>query len=434
MKKYVKLAVCIPTYNRPKVIAEFIEKYAPEYIKYNFDIYIYDSSEDKQTELIAKEGMKQNTNLYYVRVDSAVHSNMKVYNIFKEFGNLSQYEYLWVCSDSIRWSSHALSLIYDSIKQDYDIIIPNYRDVENIGNKEYKDANELFQECAWHMTLYGATILKISTMLTDVSWEMLIEKYTVPDCINHSHVAYYFEKLYNMNNWKALHLSLPNSDLIASGLKKHSGWQKETFYVWCYCWPSMIHKLPEYYKNKANVIKKCGINSGILTYSNFVNLRENHILNIDIYRYYRKKWHELTNVPHIIIWILSVFPTGYVTCLGSSQAAGWFIKQWMLKRRIKRYCRKFDIVYIYGAGKKATRYTMYLNEMNIKFEAYLVSGQVDDTKMLNEHKVVSFCSNLVREEKTGILLALNEENTKQVLEQTLGDINRQRIFTEYEFE
>ena len=80
----IRLAVCIPTYNRSQIIQEFLETYINEYIYEKFDIYIYDSSEDRKTETLVREWMQYYTNLYYVSVDMKVHSNMKVYNIFKK--------------------------------------------------------------------------------------------------------------------------------------------------------------------------------------------------------------------------------------------------------------------------------------------------------------------------------------------------------------
>lgn len=428
----IRLAVCIPTYNRSQIIQEFLETYINEYIYEKFDIYIYDSSEDRKTETLVREWMQYYTNLYYVSVDMKVHSNMKVYNIFREFGEEQKYDYLWVCSDSIRWKKRVLESVKIAAESGYDLIIPNYRDIENIGNKEYHDANKFFLDCAWHMTLYGATILKISTMLSDVDWEVLIRKYTVPECINHSHVAFYFEKLSKMEEWSAIHLAFSTNDLIASGLKKYSGWQTETFYVWCHCWPTMIKKLPKIYsnKNKKRVIKKSGINSTILSYSNLYILRKEKILDYSIYRQYKHDWRTLTNVPNIVIKILSVAPDNFLPYLDIGRIR-YNIKENLLKRRIRRYCSRYEKVYIYGAGIKAQRYTSYLDEYNIEFEAYLVSDLLKNAEILNNHKVALFSNDLVNDNRSCILLALNEENAKEVCKSTLHRVDPKKIFSEY---
>lgn len=420
----VKLAVCIPTYNRPEVIQEYFETVAFSYIQHGFEIFIYDSSEEAQTELVVREWMPQFKGIHYVRVDSKMHSNLKVYKIFREFGDFLEYDYLWICTDAIRWSKHVLDSVSVYIKQGYDIIIPNYRDVENIGNREYRDANNLFLDCAWHMTLYGATVLKTSTMLTNVNWDRLIEKYIVPECINHSHVAFYFEKIKDLDYWKAIHLSFSLNDLVGSSLRRASGWQKDTFYIWCYCWPAMINKLPGCYTDKKKVIKKNGINSQVLSYSNLKYLRIQNILDRGIYCCYKREWHNLTNVPCLVIWFLSIVPPDLLDSNKNSA-------ELMLKWKIRRFCKKFNKIYIYGAGKKADRYTRYLNEMKIQFKAYLVSEPIKNTETMNDHPIILYTKEILEDGNVGILLGLNKENAKEVLNKILSGVDYKVIFSEF---
>lgn len=422
-----KVAVCIPTYNRPEVIREFIEKHIRRYMQHHFDIFIYDSSEDNQTEMIVKTAMVHYPSLYYIRIESSIHSNIKVYNIFKEFGHELKFDFLWVCGDAVSWSERVLDAVCDCACRGYDVIIPNHHDVEKLGTKEYTDKSIFFLDCAWQMTYYGTTVLKVSSMLTDVDWDMLMKKYAIPECINHSHVAFYFEKINVMEEFRAIHLSFKENDIIVSPLKKASGWQNDTFYVWCHCWPSMINKLPEAYsyKDKKKVIKKNGFNSNILAYPNLKILRRDNILNKEIYCKYKKEWHNLTSVPRIRIWFLTLVPPHLVFVNKA------YVKEKWLKKKIDTFCKHFNKIYIYGAGKKAIRYTKYLKEMNIRFEGYLVSDERKNLEMLNDHRVYQFSNEILQEDHTGILLALNRENAKEVLKSNLNKVNRKVIFKEF---
>lgn len=425
MMSDIKRAVCIPTYRRPEVIEEFIEKHMERYSRLQFDVFIYDSSEDTQTETIVKKWMPQYASLHLIRIDSSVHSNMKVYNIFREFGNAQNYDYLWVCGDAVSWSDNVLHEVEHCMHQGYDIIVPNHHDVEKLGTKEYTDKNQFFLDCAWQVTYYGTTILKVSTMLTDVDWDALIEKYAVPDSINLSHVAFYFEKINTMKHWHAIHLSFLESDIIVSPLKKASGWKQETFHVWCHCWPETINKLPREYKNKKAVIRKNGANSNILSHQNLKVLRSEGLLNREIYKYYKKKWHSLTTVPRLTIWFLSLVPQK--AALDVKQ----YIRESLLKNRIKNFCARFEQVYIYGAGKKAKRYINYLDEMNIRFEACLVSELTENADQLDNHKIIVFSPSIVEGRDTGILLALNKKNASEVLRGNLRRIKYRKIFSEF---
>lgn len=422
--KNVKLAVCIPTYNRPKVVEEFLDKISFRYWHHGFDIYIYDSSENNQTELIVRSRINVYEKLHYIKVDSKIHSNLKVYNIFKEFGDSLKYDYLWVCTDAISWSERVLESVDEHMRQGYDLIIPSQRDVEHIGNKEYTDENALFLDCAWHMTLYGSTILKISSMLTKVNWDELIEKYMVPECINHSHVAFYFEKIKKIDHWRAIHLSFSNNDMKVSSLRKVSGWQKETFYVWCHCWPTMIRKLPDTYRYKSEVIKKNGINSLVLTYSNLRDLRKENILNREIYRSYKNEWNQLTDVTRSTIWLLSRTPRNLLYDRK-------YYKELKIKKKIEKFCRRYSKIYIYGAGEKANRYTKYLNELGIPFEAYMVSVMNEVGKIKENHSVILYSDEIIRDGKNGILFALNEKNTREVMHTISDRFNYRNIFSEF---
>lgn len=420
-----RLAVCIPTYNRSEIILEFIEKHIERYLKYGFDIFVYDSSENSDTENIVKKGTGQYKSLHFVKIDPSVHSNMKVYNIFKEFGEKLDYEYLWICGDAVSWSDRVLESVNICINQGYDMIIPNHHDVEKLGDKIYTNVNRFFLDCAWQMTYYGTTIVKVSTVLTDVDWPYLIKKYAVPDSINLSHVAFYFEKISTMRVWRGVHLSFAESDIIVSSLKKSSGWKQDTFYIWCYCWPTMINRLPQCYTNKKKVIRKNGANSLILSYNNLKVLRSENIFNSEIYKQYKNKWHNLTTVPQLSLWFLSTLPPEAALDIRG------YLKEMQIKNRIKKFCNRFERIYIYGAGLKAKRYTRYLNEMGLGFEAYMVTGDVDGTETIEGHKVIKFSRDVLNDRKAGLLLALNKENTKEVMKSTLRRVKNRVIFSEF---
>ena len=102
-----------------------------------------------------------------------------------------------------------------------------------------------------------------------------------------------------------------------------------------------------------------------------------------------------------------------------------------LKKKIKKFCRKFDRIYIYGAGIKARRYTKYLNEMGIPFEGYLVSGPPNNIAGFDHHKVQTFCMDILYGCSAGILLALNEKNTVEVLKSVLKFVDKKKIFTDF---
>ena len=98
---------------------------------------------------------------------------------------------------------------------------------------------------------------------------------------------------------------------------------------------------------------------------------------------------------------------------------------------LKRFCRRFDRLYIYGAGKIAARFTACLDAWGISFEGYLVSALSDNEQMAGGHKISTYSPELLQDERVGVIVALNEENMIQVMQGCLSGVDRNRIFSEY---
>ena len=69
--------------------------------------------------------------------------------------------------------------------------------------------------------------------------------------------------------------------------------------------------------------------------------------------------------------------------------------------------------------------------MNIEFIAFLVSESTNVSRILENHKVSSFKKDILNDKNTGILLALNYDNSKEVLETTLKEVEKNKVFSEF---
>ena len=421
----MKVEICIPTYKRPEAINELLQRYLDIYTKMGFDIHIYDSSDEVTTKAIVKEYSLSNRKLYYHMVDPRVHSNMKVYSIYEGFST-GDYEYIWVQSDSIRWTVESLEMISKAIESDkYDLIIPNYRDVENIGNREYDDLNAFFTDCAWHMTLYGAVILKKS-VLYNVDWKTLKDKYCIPERINFSHVGMYFEQISKMGSFKALHMSLPKYSLTSTLFKKESGWRKDTFFIHCECWPAVIEALPNIYTNKKEVIKKQGKYSGDLTIEGIKKLRSENVLTPQNIKKYASVWKDISDIPLVLLFVYAHIPSNIAKELMCDTQS-----EKKLKAKIKKFCRKYEEIYIFGCGQMGDIFSCYLEDMGINYEGFLISKGRADKTTLHGKPVREIDYDIVQDERIGIVFALNELNTKQVYKSLSGTPIKAGLFTEY---
>ncbi len=404
----MKLKICIPTYKRPKAIEELLQRFLDTYLLLGFDIHIYDSSDDEETYSVVKPFMGCEK-LYYHRVDPTVHSNVKVLNIYKEFAD-GDYDYIWVQSDSIRWTIESLNRISDAINSNqYDIITPNYRDEEKIGDKIYEDKEEFFRDCAWHLTLYGAAILN-KKLLYNVEWEAIHQKYTCSERINFSHVALYFEQIAKAKSFKGFHIGLPQFSLTSTMYKKESGWRKDTFFIHCVCWPSVINALPNIYRDKEEVIKKQGFLSGDLTNEGLKRLRSEKVLSLSEFVKYRKEWKNVSDISALRFLFFSIIPAGLAKALMIDQ-----INERKIKRQIRNFSKKYENIFIYGCGQKGDSFANYMDEMRIAYKGFIISKGRKDKEYLHNKPVLEFDENLLYKKTNGIILALNELNTKQVL-------------------
>lgn len=78
-----KIAICVPTFNRPLVIRELILKCCRYFENLDYDLYIYDSSDNDETWSVCKN-LRLNYKFKYIHADRKIHSNEKVYKIYQD--------------------------------------------------------------------------------------------------------------------------------------------------------------------------------------------------------------------------------------------------------------------------------------------------------------------------------------------------------------
>ena len=305
-----KLLISMPTCFRVDLVEEFLRTQMDLYNKYNIDICIYDSNEDDRCEEIVTEYKRKYNNLYYIRLAHNIHSNTKVFKIYQLYGIKDDYEYVWMMQDAFRITEKELYSILNVLEKDYDIITLGCDDNNYIGNREYFDVREYFRDSTWRITGYGTCIVKTDTMIRNVDWDYLSNKYLQDDCINYSHIGYYFEQLLKISNPQMYFKHIEDDQYYWSELKKNSAWIQDTFEMLCEIWPCLINKLPSIYNiYKEEVIKSLPVNAVLLTYRNFVTLKKQNIYNNNIYKRYQGKWHLFSEIDENFLEELSLATT-----------------------------------------------------------------------------------------------------------------------------
>lgn len=420
-----KLAVCIPTFERSLVINDFLYRCVKLYISKGIDVYIYDSSVNNDTYSVCDEWITSNpsykNNFFYQRVDSSIHANAKVYEIFQGEGLKYTYDFIWVCGDAIQVQEWQLETILKHLDYKYDIIQVNSTDVENIGIKEYTDYDECVKDCVWQMTLFGAVILNRKKMLADVDWDYFERKYLTPQYINYSHVSFYLGELYRNGNFCVLHLGI--DDLKYSAYKLKSGWVKDTIFIMFDSWYNTIKDLPCGDEAKENAMKKLPLYSVLKSDKDFLKLKAGGAYNFKDYRKYRNRLETVCNIDRRRLFWIAVCPKFIVNI----QLRRTFIHRFILKRKIGHFFKRYSDIYIYGAGYYGALYGQYCYDNNIEFRAYCVKSGNGNYKKYYNHPVIELEQLQDKKEAVGIVIALANKTAVSV-EKELKNKGYRNIF------
>lgn len=409
-----KLAICIPTYNRAKIIEDICLKIISIPDKDIFDLYIYDSSPNLDTKKKLQD-ILQNKNFFYFKILDTIDSNTKVYNIYQDKNIQNTYEYLWILPDYLFVKEEFFYNIVEKLNEKWDMLMLDFYDFQKKENQQYFDPNEILVEYAWSLTQYGSMILNCETVLKKADWPYLSTKYLNDRCRNFSHIALYFEMLLKINDFRFYYFSVPYQYIYRSIYRKNtSDYFDDYLKIWGYRWYQCIHTLPQYYTKKEAAIKKASVCTGHLGKNDIIELRLRGILTWKIFYEYRKIWTTISTVSIKTVLLIIFLPKFIVKHFIEYENIINNIKKAVLKIPFKIFCRKYNRIYIYGAGIKGKKLADFMKKQSIKFDGFIVTELKNNNRVLKEHKVLEI-SEVPNSSDMGIVLALNDRNKKEVI-------------------
>lgn len=395
-----RMAVCIPTYNRVNEIKYLLENELIFFKDLNFDLYIFDSSTNSETnDLVC--GYKSCNNLFYYKIDSSVHPNMKVFIIYETIADFKMYDYLWMVHDHTFWGSEALKIISQQLLSNADLIC-----LDVLGNqynvKKNNSLNDLLLSNSWILTRFGASILKTSSYLNNVDWVYYKKKYSNEKLISFSHVGFIFEQACNINDFSAISVSIPME--YSTNLLSHLGiggisWYNDSFNIVAQKWAACIDQLPEIYTNKDEVLRSVD-RFYFSTDKILIQKKEGKYTLKDFWKY-KKLLKKM--VPDLYYKLL------YLALIPYNCAEHYYINT--LNNIVKKAQNKK--VAIYGAGNYGTVFGSQLIKYNIPFDVFLVSKSEGNPSSLLDHDVCVF-EEYVKKNNVFIIIALANRNVDSV--------------------
>lgn len=405
-----RVAMCIPTYEKDECIRDMLESCMPYYLQYGIDIIFYDSSPNDKTEkLVCEEYSKYGERLQYNKVPFEMRTNEKVFKMYQGYGyQPEKYDYIWVCSDAVQFTESAVKKICKILEGDYDVVVNDPYNNDGVGSKEYRDPNVFFGDCAWGrggITLLGATILNIHTLLQGVEWNKY-EQYLDDQIICFSHLSFIFNRILEIRSFKGYHLALENREYRSSVYKKTSSWYYYAFSIVCGQYVKAVDGLPESYNVKKNVIRKYGETFGLGSIRRFLEFRMENVINLQIFVKYFREWKLISSINRCFLFTISILPKSVCKkiCYRNNKK---------LREKFDIFIQRHEQVWIYGAGRVGTIYANFFDKEQINFLGFCVS----DTHGKNMYLDYPLCGidEVKGTSQTGIIIAMQEENAKDVL-------------------
>ena len=297
------LSICIPTFNRPKVLKKNILSMIEELKKFSIPIFISDESNNNETEILITEIKKIYKYIFYFKQIKKLGHDKNVFHSL----SLPKTEYIWLLSDSVFVNKNAIENVLNIInahKPDLIAVNSHLRELD-IKKNFYTNASHVLNDLGWHLTWTGATIY--SKNVISSSNKIDKTKYT-----NFPQIALIFTHLSGGCNfyWE-------NNNLISSTKKDKSYWSENIFNVWLEDWRMALNNLPSCYAKsiKEKVFLEHSIKTGLFNIKSLLNLRSLGILNINTFRKYNKLLGIHSGKGTIVMWLILLIPKNLLLIL-----------------------------------------------------------------------------------------------------------------------
>ena len=150
------LAVCIPTRNRPEMLAECLSRLVERLRPWSIPIYLSDNSTNSNTVVIAKEIQAEYPFLHHSRCENDLDAD---HNFVRALG-LPDTKYRWLFGDHYKIDDKFdLSILFTLLEAGHELIALNSRNrIRGIESGSYSDAVFVFEKMSWHLTMMTSLI------------------------------------------------------------------------------------------------------------------------------------------------------------------------------------------------------------------------------------------------------------------------------------
>lgn len=296
MAKY-KLAISIPTYERPECISELIDYMIDEAEQLNVGIYVFDGSEKNDAENMCKKYEKYRC-FNYIRHSGTI-AKRHCEAIYKP-----DCEYLWFCRDRSILKIEFWSLVIKLLDEKLDILLLGALDnPEQDHVKYYCNPQELMNDFFCSMVYFGSYIIKKSFLINiDYTVDNYMESFPL--------LSRFFHSASERSNFKALYVPfgvLNGYIHIHTELSSPHLYGKNFTHTWAKNWVEMIDDLPKIYNPDKENLKMLR-NRDIWGFYNILTMFRKKTLNLNDLQEYKTYIKQVTKTPWYVIVFMSHLP------------------------------------------------------------------------------------------------------------------------------
>lgn len=294
-----KLAILVPTCNRPETVREVLH-FSATYLKNNgVDIYYYDSSETSLTEEMIREMNDQKyDNVHYIPVLDSLSYGEKIDLLFSRYGIEKEYDYIWPMKDRVICNEKMLRMVLARCDGEADVIISL-----GLGDIYEGDRCDLYLPVDLYR-LFGKQTTSLETVIYNTN--TILNGYKFGECEaapSHRNNFWQFDVLYRRLSLLERPVigivSKADAYNINTSEKVESYWSEKIFEVWIEEWIRENFELPDIYsKDKLFVIKDTASIMELLgNYKRFEKLHSQGMFNFETFKKYEGMWEYVTNIP-----------------------------------------------------------------------------------------------------------------------------------------
>lgn len=283
-----KLAIAIPTYNRPDILGENLRKIIPVLKKYSIPVYISDDSGNNETRDMVSGLLSEYEYIFYVKNFPAHGHDL---NFFRTIA-LPNTEYVWYLGDSLMVFPSRLEQIINKIDSGMDFVFVNSGAAQAEGGL-IKDVKSFLEKNTWYLTLTGATIYGRAPRVHAARYPDGEPRWTnFPQL---GLILDYAEK----NETNAFWVSEASFEI---NKKKKSYWSKNAVKVFARDWISLIDSFKSLFGTARDaVILSHSRKTGFFKIPHLLYLRGNGGLDADTVSHYEGELRRASVTP---IWVI----------------------------------------------------------------------------------------------------------------------------------